>query len=191
MPRHLLGRRHLLGQLRTAAVALALAVPLAACGSGASGSGDDPLEIWIRQTPGSDSDRTAQKLAAAFTKATGVPAKVVALLDDFETKLQQQAARRSLPDIVINDTAQLCTMRTQGWIREVDRAAVAPGWQVFQDAYKDAKYSPPAPNWTPFRQAAADAFNALWADCSADTATAMNRLAETFARELKNQNAAA
>jgi hypothetical protein len=44
MPRHLPGHRHLLGRLRT-------------------------TEIWVRQAPRSDADRTAEKLAAAFTGA--------------------------------------------------------------------------------------------------------------------------
>ena len=38
-----------------------------------------------------------------------MPAKVTALFEDFETKLQQAAAQKDLPDIVINDTAQLGT----------------------------------------------------------------------------------
>ncbi|MBO3746541.1 sugar ABC transporter substrate-binding protein [Streptosporangiaceae bacterium NEAU-GS5] len=126
MPRHLLG----------VAVAAALAATtLTSC----SGSGSDALEIWIRQAPGSDSAKTAQKLADAFTKSTGVKTKVVALFDDFETKLQQQAAQKNLPDIVINDTAQLGNMQTQGWIQEIDKSKLKGADQLSDVAWKAAQ----------------------------------------------------
>jgi multiple sugar transport system substrate-binding protein len=128
---------------RFVAAAAALAV-LAGCSSTGSGANQDtkaPLEIWIRQAPGSDSAKTAQRLAEEFTKASGVPTKVVAIFDDFETKLQQQAAQRQLPDIVINDTAQLGNMQQQGWLREVDRAALAGGDRLSDRAWKAAQAS--------------------------------------------------
>lgn len=132
--------RRLLG----VAVTATLAVTLTGCGSGGSGS-DNALEIWIRQAPESDSAKTAVKLADAFTKASGIKTKVVALFDDFETKLNQQAAQKQLPDIVINDTAQLGNMHSQGWLREVDKATLAGGdklsdraWMAAQGA--DGKY---------------------------------------------------
>ncbi|WP_113699606.1 ABC transporter substrate-binding protein [Nonomuraea lactucae] len=127
--------RHLLG----VAVATTLAVTLTGCGSGGSGTGGDALEIWIRQAPESASAKTAMKLADAFTKASGVKTKVVPVFDDFETKLQQQAAQRKLPDIVINDTAQLGNMHTQGWVREVDKARIAGGDKLSDLAWKAAQ----------------------------------------------------
>ncbi|GAA2302975.1 sugar ABC transporter substrate-binding protein [Nonomuraea roseoviolacea subsp. roseoviolacea] len=127
--------RHLL----RVALAATLAVTLTGCGSGGSGSGDDALEIWIRQAPDSASAKTAVKLADAFTKASGIKTKVVAIFDDFETKLQQQAAQRKLPDIVINDTAQLGNMHTQGWVREVDKAGLAGGDKLSDLAWKAAQ----------------------------------------------------
>ncbi|WP_240777449.1 ABC transporter substrate-binding protein [Nonomuraea basaltis] len=93
------------------------------------------MEIWIRQAPDSDSAKTAQKLADAFTKASGVKTKVVALFDDFETKLNQQAAQKALPDIVINDTAQLGNMQSQGWLREIDKASLAGGDKLSDRAW--------------------------------------------------------
>ncbi|MFI7634462.1 extracellular solute-binding protein [Nonomuraea sp. NPDC049400] len=125
--------RHLLG----VAVTATLAVTLTGCGSGGSSS-DNALEIWIRQAPDSDSAKTAVKLADAFTKASGVKTKVVALFDDFETKLNQQAAQKKLPDIVINDTAQLGNMHSQGWLREVDKAALAGGDKLSDRAWQAA-----------------------------------------------------
>ncbi|MEZ0072319.1 extracellular solute-binding protein [Planotetraspora sp. GP83] len=128
MPRRLLG----------VAVALVLAVPLSACGSGGSSS-DDALEIWIRQVPNSPSHNTAKKFVAAFEKATGVKTKLVALFDDFETKLQQQAAAKDLPDIVINDTARLGNMEHQGWLREIDKAKLKGSDQLSDIAWKAAQ----------------------------------------------------
>ncbi|MEU6712604.1 sugar ABC transporter substrate-binding protein [Nonomuraea sp. NPDC046802] len=119
------------------ALAAGLAATLTGCGSGGSAS-DNTLEIWIRQAPDSDSAKTAQKLADAFTKASGVKTKVVALFDDFETKLNQQAAQKQLPDIVINDTAQLGAMHSQGWLQEVDKTKLAGGDKLSERAWTAA-----------------------------------------------------
>ncbi|MEV3986432.1 sugar ABC transporter substrate-binding protein [Nonomuraea sp. NPDC049758] len=124
-------------RLLRAALAAALAATLTGCGSGGS-SRNDTLEIWIRQPPDSDSAKTAVKLADAFTKTAGVRTKVVALFDDFETKLNQQAAQKALPDIVINDTAQLGNMHAQGWLQEVDKGRLAGGDQLSDLAWKAA-----------------------------------------------------
>lgn len=124
------------------AVVAAVAVALAGCSSTGESSEQDPdapIEIWIRQAPGSDSEKTAQRLAEAFTASTKIPTKVVAIFDDFETKLQQQAAQRQLPDIVINDTAQLGNMQQQGWLREVDRDAIGGGDKLADRAWKAAQ----------------------------------------------------
>ena len=136
-------------QLLGVAIATALAVTLTGCGSGGSSS-DNALEIWIRQAPDSDSAKTAVKLADAFTKASGIKTKVVALFDDFETKLQQQAAQKKLPDIVINDTAQLGNMHTQGWLQEVDKAKLAGGDKVSEQAWKAAQGADGKYYGTPF-----------------------------------------
>lgn len=217
--------RHLRGRLLTAAAVLALAVPTAGCGSGGSGSADDALEIWIRQAPGSDADRTAQKPAAAYADggdfltdrgggryepAVSSPATVEAvrwLRDQFCT------AKTVNPGAVSDDTTVTHEVFEKGqggiyltgpYVLARFEKNIGPGKVEVVPVPKgpsggpgtlgegeNARYSPPVPNWTPFRQAAADAFNALWADCSADVTAAMNRLAGTYAQELKNQNAAA
>jgi multiple sugar transport system substrate-binding protein len=94
------------------------------------------LQVWIRQPPGSDAAKTAAELVSRFSARTGVRAKLVALYEDFETKLQQQAAQRQLPDIVINDTAQLGTMQSQGWLQEVDRSTFPGGDKIAETAWK-------------------------------------------------------
>ena len=112
--------------IATAAAALLIAGGLAACGDSAGRAADDAaLQIWVRKPPGSNTEKTDQQLAAEFTKRTGTKAKVTALFDDFETKLQQAAAQKHLPDIVINDTDQLGALVKQGLVREVDKPALA------------------------------------------------------------------
>jgi multiple sugar transport system substrate-binding protein len=112
-------------------IAMAAALVIAAGGLAACG-GDKPktdakaeLQIWVRKPPGSDTEKTDDKLAAQFTTETGIPAKVTALFDDFETKLAQAAAQKKLPDIVINDTDQIGTLVKQGLVREVDKGSLS------------------------------------------------------------------
>ncbi len=132
---------------RTLAVAVvaALAVIVTGCSSTKpppqQQDPGSPIEIWIRQAPDSDSHKTLLKLAAAFTEKTKVQTKVVAIFDDFETKLQQQGAQKALPDIVINDTAQLGNMQQQGWLTEVDKATIGNGGRLSDRAWKAAQGS--------------------------------------------------
>jgi multiple sugar transport system substrate-binding protein len=94
------------------------------------------LQVWIREPPGSDPAKVADRLVKAFVQHTGYRARSVALYEDFETKMQQQAAYRQLPDIVINDTAQLGTMQTQGWLRQIDRTGFPGTTDISERAWK-------------------------------------------------------
>jgi len=49
------------------------------------------IEMWIRQAPSSPAADTARPLAKTYTVRTGVPVTVVAISNDFETKLWQRA----------------------------------------------------------------------------------------------------
>ena len=102
---------------------------------------DAVLQVWIREPPGSAAAATATRMVKDFSRRTGVRAKLVALYDDFETKLQQQAAYRQLPDIVINDTAQLGYMQSQGWLQEVDRTTFPGGDRLYDRAWTAAQAS--------------------------------------------------
>ncbi|WP_213007057.1 sugar ABC transporter substrate-binding protein [Paractinoplanes toevensis] len=118
-----MSRRRVLALAVTAVVAAGC---LAACGDDSpQADAKAELQIWVRKPPGSNTEKTDQQLAAAFTAKTGVPTKVTALFDDFETKLQQAAAQKKLPDVVINDTDRLGGLVKQGLVREVDRNALA------------------------------------------------------------------
>ena len=136
--------------VRDTAAVLAFALVVlsaAACGDqgsqgiGAAQDGSSTLDIWIRKPQGSNSEKTAQKIAATFTSSSGVPTDVTALFEDFETKLQQAAAQKDLPDLVINDTGQLGDLVMQGLVRRVNRDEIAGGdsltpisWQAAQGA---------------------------------------------------------
>jgi multiple sugar transport system substrate-binding protein len=132
-------------------VALFTAMSLAACGGSAkpaAPSDQDPkaqLEIWVRKPVGGPTEKTAKDLAAKFTAESGIPTNVTAFFDDFETKLQQAAAAKKLPDIVINDSDTVGNLVKQGIVREVDKKKTAGSadltpvsWQAAQ-AY-DGKY---------------------------------------------------
>lgn len=114
---------------------LASALVLTSCTSGPAGvdakqNSKAPLELWTRTTPGGPGEQGTLKLAAAFEKATGFKVKVTAIFDDFETKLQQRAAQKNLPDIVLNDVTQLGAMHSQGLLREIDLDKIKNSEQV-------------------------------------------------------------
>ncbi|WP_431880310.1 sugar ABC transporter substrate-binding protein [Micromonospora marina] len=124
------------------AAAVTGVVGVSACGSDAGDQEQDskaPLEIWVRKPPGSPTEQTAKALAAKFTESSGIPTTVTALFEDFETKLQQAAAQKQLPDIVINDTGQLGTLVKQGLVREVDRPEIAGEKDLTPVAWDAAK----------------------------------------------------
>jgi len=128
-----------------AGIALLLAALLGGCSSTSAlnvkQNPDAVLQVWIRQPAGSPAAKTAEKLVREFSRRTGVKAKLVPLYEDFETKLQQQAAQRQLPDVVINDTAQLGTMQSQGWLQEIDRTTFPGGDRIYDRAWKAAQAS--------------------------------------------------
>ena len=104
---------------------LASSLVLTSCTSGPAGmdakqDSKAPLELWTRTKPGGPGEQGTLRLAQAFEKATGYKVKVTAIFDDFETKLQQRAAQKHLPDLVMNDVTQLGAMHSQGLLREID-----------------------------------------------------------------------
>jgi len=121
-------RRSAVRILAAAAAVLVAGTGVTACSSAGDSDKKDSkaeLQIWVRKPPGSSTEKTDQQLAAKFTAATGIPTKVTALFDDFETKLQQAAAQKHLPDLVINDTDRLGGLVKQGLVREVDKGKFA------------------------------------------------------------------
>jgi multiple sugar transport system substrate-binding protein len=125
--------------LAATAALLVVGAGLTACGdSGEDKDAGAALQIWVRKPPGGAAEKTDQDLAAKFTAQTGIPAKVTALFDDFETKLQQAAAQKHLPDVVINDTDRLGGLVKQGLVGEVDKAGLAGQADLTPSAWQAA-----------------------------------------------------
>ena len=120
------------------AAATAAVLALAGCSSLGGAADDEALEIWIRKPPGSASAATGQRLVDAFTEKTGIPARLTPIQEDFETKLQQRTIQRTLPDIIINDTAQLGTMNSQGILREITKDEIGGSRHVPERAWDGA-----------------------------------------------------
>lgn len=129
-------------------VGMLAATALAGCSTGSAAEGSSikqndetsqTLEIWQRKAPGSPSDKVGQEVAAAFSDATGIKVEFTSILEDFEIKLQQRASQGDLPDIVINDTAQLGNMKTQGLLREIVPADIEGSDKIKPRAWEGAK----------------------------------------------------
>ncbi|MFI6940055.1 extracellular solute-binding protein [Streptomyces sp. NPDC050418] len=123
---------------------LASALALTSCSSGPAGTDAKQnekatLELWTRTTPGGPGEEGAVKLATAFEKATGYKVEVTAIFDDFETKLQQRAAQKKLPDIVMNDVTQLGAMHSQGLLREIDLDKIKDRAQIIGQGLDSGK----------------------------------------------------
>ena len=120
------------------ALAMSLATAslgLTACGSGSDGgSASGPLKVWVRGA--GDSEKAYQMVFAGFTEQTGIKIDLFMTNTDFETKLNAAAAAHNLPDVVIDDGAQLGTFESQGIITEVDRSKIAGNAQVKASAWK-------------------------------------------------------
>jgi multiple sugar transport system substrate-binding protein len=94
------------------------------------------LKVWVRGA--GDSPKAYQKIFDAFTAKTGIAIEPFLTLTDFETKLTAAAAQHTLPDVVIDDAAQLGNFETQGIIRPVDRSQLAGADQIAQQAWTSA-----------------------------------------------------
>jgi multiple sugar transport system substrate-binding protein len=95
------------------------------------------LTVWIRGA--GDSPKAYQKIFDAFTAQSGVKVNITtATLTDFETKLTAAATAHKLPDLVIDDAAQLGNFESQGIILPIDRTKFAGADQLTDLAWKSA-----------------------------------------------------
>lgn len=130
-------------RVAAALVAAALAAPvLAACSSGngpapAASDAPGPLNVWVRGA--NDSPKAYQAIFDAFTKKTGIQIKTFFTLTDFETKLTAAATAHNLPDVVVDDAAQLGNFKTQGIIQQVDKSKLAGADQLTPASWDSAK----------------------------------------------------
>lgn len=131
------------GRIRTAALAaLALAsTVVAGCASsgGSAANATGPLSVWVR---GSGASMKAYgAIFSAFTAQTGIKVNVFSTLTDFETKLSAAASAHKLPDVAIDDAAQLGNFETQGIIQQVDQSKISGSGQIDASAWNEAKDS--------------------------------------------------
>jgi multiple sugar transport system substrate-binding protein len=130
-------------RIGAALVAALVAVPaLAACSSGSgtgAGSADasGPLKVWARGA--NDSPKAYQAIFDAFTRKTGIKIESFFTLTDFETKLTAAATAHNLPDLVVDDAAQLGNFKTQGIIQQIDKGKIAGADQLTPASWDSAK----------------------------------------------------
>jgi multiple sugar transport system substrate-binding protein len=142
------------GGVLACAAALVGAAALSGCsasstaGGGGGGSGASlpqsknahatgDLTVWIRGA--NDSPKAYQKIFDAFTAQSGIKVDITtATLTDFETKLTAAASAHRLPDVVLDDAAQLGNFESQGIILPVDKAKLAGAAQLTDLAWKSA-----------------------------------------------------
>ncbi len=144
------------GRSRRALPLAALAVTLATastaltgCGGGSGGgSASGPLKVWVRGA--GDSQKAYQLVFDGFTRQTGVKIQLFMTNTDFETKLNAAAAAHKLPDVVIDDGAQLGAFKNQGIITEVDKSKISGAGQVGDIAWKSAADDKGATYGVPF-----------------------------------------
>jgi multiple sugar transport system substrate-binding protein len=142
--------RHLPALLLATAAALTTALTAAACSSSSpssGGSGGLPvsknahtagdLNVWIRGA--GDSPKAYQKIFDAFTAQTGIKVTIgKATLTDFETALTAAATAHQLPDVVVDDAAQLGSFASSGLILPIDKAKFAGADQLTDQAWQSA-----------------------------------------------------
>jgi multiple sugar transport system substrate-binding protein len=115
------------------------AVAVAGCGSSSSPSAEPsgPLKVWVRGS--GDSPKAYQAIFDAFTKKTGIKIETFFTLTDFETKVSAAAAAHNLPDVVVDDAAQMGNFETQGIILPIDKKKIAGADQLTDVAWNSAK----------------------------------------------------
>ena len=125
-----------------AAIAIS-ATALTGCGGGNSGgsaaNATGPLSVWIRGS--GDSMKEYQAIFKAFTTQTGIKVNVFSTLTDFETKLSAAASAHKLPDIAVDDAAQLGSFETQGIIQQIEPSTISGSDQLESTAWNEAKDS--------------------------------------------------
>jgi multiple sugar transport system substrate-binding protein len=129
-----------------AVVAAGVAISGAACGSSSSSSGaatsknsgaTGTLNVWLRAS--GDSSKAYQKIFDAFTAQTGIKVSIgKATLTDFETALSAAASAHQLPDMVVDDAAQMGSFASQGIILPVAKSTFTGAGQLTDQAWASA-----------------------------------------------------
>ncbi len=128
--------------LKVTAAATAFAAVLTGCGTSTSpsapqGDPNAPLEVWTRSQE--SAAKVYTRIFDEFTKKTGQKVEYKAVFNDFDKQIQQRAANKDLPDLVITDTGSLGVFTQQGLVGEVDRNSIAGSADVSERAWGNAK----------------------------------------------------
>jgi multiple sugar transport system substrate-binding protein len=128
------------------AAAAGVAISAAACGGSSSSSGatksknaaaTGTLTVWIRGA--GDSPKAYQKIFDAFTAQTGIKVTIgKATLTDFETALTAAASAHQLPDVVLDDAAQMGNFASQGIVLPIDKSKFTGAGQLTDQAWSSA-----------------------------------------------------
>jgi multiple sugar transport system substrate-binding protein len=128
------------------AAAAGVAISAAACGGSSSSSGatksknaaaTGTLTVWIRGA--GDSPKAYQKIFDAFTAQTGIKVTIgKATLTDFETALTAAASAHQLPDVVLDDAAQMGNFASQGIVLPIDKSKFTGADQLTDQAWASA-----------------------------------------------------
>src|SRR5690349_7300141 len=129
---------------RTATTLATLSVALLLAGCGSSGTTasstkdpNKPLEVWTRSTEATA--KVYEKIFKSFTDKTGVQVDYKPIFNDFDKQVQQRAASKDFPDVVITDTGSLGNFVKQGWTTEVKREDLAGGGDIVDRAWNNGK----------------------------------------------------
>jgi multiple sugar transport system substrate-binding protein len=127
-------------------VAAGVAITGAACGGSSSSAGaatsknaaaTGTLNVWIRGS--GDSPKAYQKIFDAFTAQTGIKVTIgKATLTDFETALTAAASAHQLPDMVLDDAAQMGNFVSQGIVLPIDKSKFTGADQLTDQAWSSA-----------------------------------------------------
>ncbi|NGY63011.1 sugar ABC transporter substrate-binding protein [Lentzea sp. NEAU-D13] len=129
---------------RTATTIATLGVALLLAGCGSSGNTaastkdpNKPLEVWTRSTEATA--KVYEKIFKSFTEKTGVQVDYKPIFNDFDKQVQQRAASKDLPDVVVTDTGSLGNFVKQGWTTEIKREDIAGGGDIVDRAWNNGK----------------------------------------------------
>ncbi|WP_445678968.1 ABC transporter substrate-binding protein [Radicibacter daui] len=103
----------------------------------------DTLKVWMRY--GENEKAVLDAITQEFSKETGVTIDLFLANTDFETRLARAAAGDSLPDMIINDATSMGQLLDMGIVKEIDRASLKGGDQLYDVAWQsveavDGKY---------------------------------------------------
>ncbi|OLV16699.1 extracellular solute-binding protein [Deinococcus marmoris] len=120
-------------QLPSARAAALLSLALA----GTAFAQTAPLKVWTRSNgPAQD---TYLAIGKAYQAKTGQAVEFTFAFSDFEQRLARAIASGDLPDVVVNDTAQLGNLLGLGVLAQVDRNKVAGNKDIVDRAWKSAQ----------------------------------------------------